>query len=142
MAAVKLGYAPVDAFDCDGEAAVQVAHENARKNHVLKQLRLFRADLKALPFQSAKKFDLVCANLVSTSLMSERERLVNRLQRGGVLVLAGILRNEFAEVRRAYESLGLKFAAVRSEKEWRSGAFVLPDRFFERKCTGKGQMAG
>jgi ribosomal protein L11 methyltransferase len=129
IAAAKLGFAPVVAFDYDREA-VRVARENARQNRVLKRLRLYRADLKELPVQGGKKFDLICANLLSPLLIGERKRLVNRLRRGGVLVLAGILRREFAEVRQACESLGLILVASRSENEWRSGAFVRPELFY------------
>ena len=42
----------------------------------------------------------------------------------GVLVLAGILRTQFAEVRAAYEQAGMKLIAGRQENEWESGAFT------------------
>jgi ribosomal protein L11 methylase PrmA len=47
------------------------------------------------------------------------------LQRGGTLVLAGILRSEFSQVQTAYEKLGLKLASAKSESEWRSGSFCF-----------------
>ena len=122
IAAAKLGYTPAEAFDFDPES-VRVARANARQNGVARRIKISQADLTKLPLRSREKFDLVCANLISTLLLAERRRIVNRLASNGVLVLAGILAREFAEVQRAYEALGFKLVAARTEKEWRSGAF-------------------
>lgn len=124
IAATKLGYAPVEAFDFDPEA-VRVAKENARKNGVTGQLKLTRGDITKLPLRPAKQFDLVCANLISNLLIKERWRIVNRLKQGGTLVLAGILAAEFNEVERAFAELKLKLHSSRVENEWRSGAFCF-----------------
>jgi len=122
IAAAKLGFAPVDAFDFDPDA-VRVARENARRNGVLEKIKLRRTDLTKLPRRAARKYDLMCANLISNLLIAERKRILSRLKPGGVLVLAGILKTEFAGVQRAYEAAGLCLIASRSENEWRSGAF-------------------
>ena len=122
IAAAKLGYAPVDAFDFDPES-VRIARENARKNGVLRKIHITRRDVTKLPLRSEKKYDLICANLISTLLIAERTRILYRLKPDGVLVLAGILNSEFALVQREYERAGLQLIASRVEKEWRSGAF-------------------
>jgi ribosomal protein L11 methyltransferase len=123
IAAAKLGYAPVDAFDFDPEA-VRIARENARKNRVSRKVHITRGDVTKLAHDRKKNYDLICANLISTLLVTERSRILCRLKKNGVLVLAGILKVEFASVRRAYESAGLRLIASRTEKEWRSGAFA------------------
>lgn len=123
IAAAKLGCAPVEAFDFDSEA-VRVAMVNARQNRVQARLKLFAGDVTKLPVRPARRFDLVCANLISNLLMAERKRIAARVAPGGTLVLAGILRVEFAEVRRSFEALGLRLVRQRDEKEWASGAFV------------------
>lgn len=123
IAAAKLGYSPIEAFDFDPES-VRVARTNAGKNRVFKAIRLTQADLTKLPVRPVQRFDFICANLISTLLLAEGKRIVSRLKPGGVLVLAGILRSEFSAVRRAYENLGLKYFSGKSEKEWWSGAFV------------------
>ena len=130
IAAAKLGYAPVDAFDFDPES-VRIAHDNARSNGVLRKIHIARRDVTKLPLRSAKKYDFICANLISTLLMAERRRILSRLKPNGVLVLAGILNNEFALVQRDYERAGLRLIASRVEKEWRSGAFQSdqPNKF-------------
>jgi ribosomal protein L11 methyltransferase len=69
IAAVKLGYSPVRAIDCDPEA-VRVARANARANGVEQKLRITRRDVAKLPIHAAKQYDLVCANLISTLLVA------------------------------------------------------------------------
>jgi ribosomal protein L11 methylase PrmA len=61
--------------------------------------------------------------LISGLLISQRERIAAQLEPDGILVLAGILKSEFSEVRRGYEELGLKMVSTKSEKEWQSGSF-------------------
>ncbi len=122
IAAAKLGFTPVEAFDFDPES-VRVAQENAQRNDVLDKIKLHQADLTRLPRRSAQKHDLLCANLISNLLLAERERILARLKPGGVLVVAGILKTEFAGVRTAFEKAGLRLLADRAENEWQSGSF-------------------
>lgn len=122
IAAAKLGFATVEALDFDPEA-VRIARENARKNGVSPKVNIRREDVTELPSRSNRKFEVVCANLISNILIAERRRIVARLQKGGVLVLAGILNSEFAVVQSAYEDCGMQLITSRKEKEWRSGAF-------------------
>jgi ribosomal protein L11 methyltransferase len=122
IAAAKLGYAPVQAFDFDPEA-VRTAQGNARKNRVGGRIRFSRQDLTKLPRQGCRKYSLVCANLVSDLLVAERERILSRVQADGVLVIAGMLKAECAWVQGAYEAAGLRLVASRTQNEWQSGSF-------------------
>ncbi len=122
IAAAKLGYSPVCAFDFDPEA-VRVARANARANGVQKKLRIVREDVTKLPVHPARQYDLICANLISTLLISEGRRVVAQLNRGGTLVLAGILKTEFSQVQKVFAELGLKLAGRKMEGEWCSGSF-------------------
>jgi ribosomal protein L11 methyltransferase len=123
IAAAKLGYAPVDALDSDPES-IRVARANARRNRVAGRIRFLERDLARLPRRSARRYSLVCANLVSSLLVAEKERILARLRADGVLVVAGVLNGEFVQVRRAFTAMGLRLAASRTEGEWRSGAFA------------------
>lgn len=123
IAAAKLGYGPVVAFDFDPEA-VRVARENARLNGVERRVRIERRDLTKLPVGSRTRYGVVCANLIFDLLIAERERIINRLAPDGVLVLAGILSSQFARVEAAYAEGGMRLVASRVEKEWQSGSFV------------------
>jgi ribosomal protein L11 methyltransferase len=123
IAAAKLGYAPITAFDVDAEA-VRVARANARRNRVLDRIRFVQTDLARLPRTAARRHHVICANLTSDLLIGEHRRILASLRPGGTLILAGILAKEFSQVRRTYESAGLKLIASRIEKEWRSGALA------------------
>ena len=122
IAAAKLGYKPVPAFDFDPEA-VRIARENAAENGVNVRVRPVRKDLKRLPMSPPCTFDLICANLLFDLLIAERRRILNRLSAHGRLVLAGILTGQFGPVERAYRSMGLQLVDSASEGEWMSGAF-------------------
>ena len=54
IAAAKLGYQPVRAFDFDSES-IRVARENARKNRVDTKLKLTRGDVTKLPLKPAQQ---------------------------------------------------------------------------------------
>jgi ribosomal protein L11 methyltransferase len=123
IAAAKLGAGPVVAFDFDPEA-VRVARENARRNRVFDQVRITRADLTQLPPRTTRRYALVCANLLSTLLIGERDKIIARVAPHGTLVLAGILHTEFDQVRSAFTAAGLRLVRQRTEKEWTSGTFV------------------
>jgi ribosomal protein L11 methyltransferase len=121
IAAAKLGYKPVEAFDFDPES-VRVARANARQNAV--RIPFAQQDLTQVPLRSATRYDVVCANLMYDLLLAQSKRILNRLQPDGLLVLAGILQTQFPAVRAAYEAAGLKLTETTVEKEWQSGAFV------------------
>lgn len=136
IAAVKLGYAPVHAFDLDPEA-VRVARANARANGVQSKLRISRGDVAKLPIRPRRRYDLICANLISTLLIAERRRIVSRLRPDGTLVLAGILKSEFRRVQRFFAELGLKLAVTNARNEWRSGSFGFTKQKFGRNLNDK-----
>ena len=124
IGATKLGYKPTHAFDFDLES-VRVAKANASVNGVERQLKIWRGDVIKLPLRPAKKFDLVCANLISNLLIAEKKKIAAQLKRDGTLVLAGILALEFSLVQTAFEALGLKLVASKVENEWCSGSFQV-----------------
>lgn len=123
IAAAKLGYGPIVAFDFD-PASIKAARANARANDVAARARFLRGDLRRPPIEPGVRFDVVCANLTTDLLMVEAERIVRWVRPGGRLVLAGILAVEFRGVFTAYERLGLRLLTTRVEREWQCGAFV------------------
>jgi len=127
IAAAKLGYRQVHAFDFD-EQCLRVTRANARRNRVQHRIRLTHADLSRLPRRAARRYDVVCANLIANLLIAERERILARVKPGGILVLAGILKREFAEVQTAYEAAGWQLVRSKAQKEWRSCSFVRSHR--------------
>ena len=140
IAAAKLGCQPVRAIDFDPEA-VRVARANARTNHIHKKLRIVRGDVAKFPLHASRRYDLICANLISNLLIAEKRRIVAQLNRRGTLVLAGILKQEFAQVRAAFEELDLKLVSSKGRGEWRSGSFCITGKIFLNEIfTGKIQF--
>lgn len=125
IAAVKLGYRSVRGFDFDPQA-VRVARENARRNGVAAIFKPRRGDLRAMPVPIVPRYDVICANLLTDLLLTAKERILAHLRPGGRLIVAGILAEEFGEIRRAYERAGLRLLAERCQREWRSGCFLRP----------------
>ena len=126
IAAAKLGYRPVQAFDYDSEA-VRVARRNAVKNRLSDRLQLKIGDVTRLSLNARVKHDVVCANLFYDLLIANAERLIARVKPGGALVLAGILDTQFAEVQAAFEARGMRLHRTQPQGEWRSGRFVHAD---------------
>ena len=122
IAAARLGYEPVRGFDLDTEA-VRVARANVRVNKLAGRVRISRQDICRMSGRRPGQYDLVCANLISNLLVKERRKIIRFLRPGGVLVLAGILKSEFSQVRKAFTSMGLRQLSGGGEKEWYSGAF-------------------
>jgi ribosomal protein L11 methyltransferase len=122
IAAARLGYAPVSAFDFDPEA-IRAASANARQNGVADRVRIARRDLTKLPCRRASKYSVICANLISSLLLSQRERIMANMGPDSILVVAGILKEEFREVQAAYEATGLRLTASQIRGDWRSGVF-------------------
>ncbi len=123
IAAAKLGYRPVRAFDFDAEA-VRVARQNARRNRV--NIEIARRDITKLPRRSRVKHDFICANLISNLLLTELPRILARLRPGGALAVAGILKGEFPLIQWACQQAGLRLLEGRTVGEWRSGVFQIP----------------
>ena len=123
ISAATLGYSPIRALDFDPES-VRISRMNAADNRVADRVHPIRQDLTQLPLASKTKFDVICANLIYDLLLSEGERILNRLSPSGSLILAGILKTQFAQVQKKFEQLGLVLEKSKVGKEWKSGHFV------------------
>jgi len=122
IAAAKLGYSPVHAFDFDKDS-LKVARRNAVRNRVNARVRFRHQDAARLGAGEAECYSVICANLATDVLLKVCTVMTGRLMSGGTLVLAGILTTEFDRVCAAYESLGMRLIASKTENEWRSGSF-------------------
>src|SRR5262249_47543117 len=117
ISAAKLGYRPVHALDLD-PVSIQVSRANARRNRVSTQIRFKCQDFTKAPLASAKQYSVVCANLLADLLLSEKVRLLARVQQGGYVVVAGILREEFGKISSAFTLDGFRLERSQVEKEW------------------------
>jgi ribosomal protein L11 methyltransferase len=125
IAAAKLGYRPVRALDCDPEA-IRVSRANARRNRVQDRVRPLRQDLTRLPARSRRRWDVICANLTADLLASQAEKICARLKPGGQLIVAGMLRSEFCQIRDKFVTFGLTLVGNEVKEEWHSGRFECP----------------
>jgi ribosomal protein L11 methyltransferase len=97
IAAAKLGFGPVSAYDAD-RAAVAATDANARANAVLLD-RLERVDLRSGTVPVA---DSVAANLMRPLLLRLSERMQPGVQ---TMILSGLLDHEADEVAAAFSPL-------------------------------------
>ena len=94
IGAAKFGAVVIDAVDID-EAAVESTRANAQANHV--QLHA------GLPDKAVGSYQTVLANILATPLRVLAPLLCGHVQKGGNLVLAGILDRQADELKAAYE---------------------------------------
>lgn len=122
MASALFGAGQILAVDNDPEA-VAVAGDNVLANHLQSRVTVSGIDLAGIK----EGFDLVIANIIRDTLLEIAADLLARLNPGGGLILAGILAGEqCAEIRTAYEALGLLHQKTTTEGEWSSLFFHKP----------------
>lgn len=138
IAAAKLGYSPVFAFDNDPEA-VRAGRQNIKRNNVRVSLR--RADLTRLPQVPRRRYDLICANLICDLLAKEAEKIRNLLKPGGKLVAAGILRREFPALEKKLHKSHLTLEKTWATKEWKSGRLARLQSMQPGRCKGENATA-
>jgi ribosomal protein L11 methyltransferase len=111
--------ARVVGVDVDADS-IDVSRENAARNHVEAA-----AAFSTTPVQDLdEQFDLVLANILPDVLIPLAPEIAARVDRGGTLLLSGILIEHAADVKRAYLDCGLRFAAARDEEGWRALRFL------------------
>jgi ribosomal protein L11 methyltransferase len=93
IGAAKFGAPDIDAVDID-EAAVTSTRANAEANHVRLQA--------GLPDQATGSYNTVLANILATPLRVLAPLLCAHVDKGGNLVLAGILARQADELKAAY----------------------------------------
>ena len=118
IAARKLGFAPVRAFDFD-PVAVDVARENAAANGADVE---FYEDSIERPQPPA---DIVLANILGPVLIEHAASVCASVARtqGSALVLSGILTSIYPEVAAAYAAHGFRQESEITDGEWTSGLF-------------------
>lgn len=122
IAAAKLGYAPIDAFDFDPDA-VRITVENLALNGIgPNQVAPECADAAVYRGRTGG-YDFVAANILGHLLRAYRLNIVSWVRPGGYLALAGILSGEFDALVNDFLPLGFTEVERRTEKEWTSGLF-------------------
>ena len=99
IAALKLGARTAHAVDIDPQA-LRVTQENAERNNVQSRLAISPPEQLVADAQA----DLVIANILARSLIELAPRLSTLVRPAGQLLLTGLLREQAADVRAAYEN--------------------------------------
>ncbi|NLE67778.1 MAG: 50S ribosomal protein L11 methyltransferase [Lentisphaerae bacterium] len=120
IAAAKLGFPAVSAFDCDPDA-VRIARENAAVNKVADCIQFQVADLAS--FEPFEKAGIVLANVLASILVEQAARVTSACAPRGRLVLSGILSRQYPDVRAAYSAAGCRELWTREREGWRTGCF-------------------
>ncbi len=122
IAAAKLGYSPLVAFDVDPDAT-KVAAENFEKNRLKPNaVKLLTTGLVEF-CTGAVSYDFVAANILGSVLVANRKQIACLVKAGGYLSLAGILNEEFDSLQDVFCETGFTMEYRFSEKEWTSGLF-------------------
>jgi ribosomal protein L11 methyltransferase len=123
IAAAKMGYSPIYAIDYDPDA-IRIAKQNAKRNRVDHKIHFEHRDLTQIKIRHFPRCDLIAANLIYDMLCTEAKRITSWLKPGANLILAGILREQFLQVRKSYERFGLKLSRSKMHNEWHSGTMT------------------
>ena len=125
VAAWKLGFRPVTAFDHDPQA-VQVArkHVASLDDGPSDGIEVIRCKLEE--FSPKTGYRVVVANILAAVLERHAERLVSFLDQNAdtaYLILSGILTSQFADIKQRFEALGVRESERRTIDEWTTGCF-------------------
>ena len=104
-AAKALPDAEILASDIDPEAVAE-SGENCRKN-ATPEIDCFVAEGLDHPKLASRQFELIFANILAVALIELADDLAKALAPGGKVILSGLLTEQEAKVRAAYEGAGL-----------------------------------
>ena len=121
IAAAKFGFSPIFAFDYDGEC-IPGTKENMLRNDISSEMiNLQQADI--IEYDPGQQFDVVTANIISSVLTANNNRLLSWIKPGGYLILAGILGIEYNKIREFFITDDICEIETITKKEWTSGLF-------------------
>jgi len=117
--AEKMGASEIIAIDND-PIAVENIISNTKSNNCTKITASFgeSADIERFVF------DLVFANINKNVLIQEVENLSMSLNKGGFLILSGILEDDFDEIKNLYEKNSMKLMKTLQKGKWLAMKFV------------------
>ena len=114
IAARLLGADKCEAIDSDPNAVV-VARRNVERNSA-SGVRISQSDLD--DWIPENLHDVVMANLFATVLQRSFEKMAKTLREGGVLVVSGVLEDQWDDTREAAQAAGLAFEVVHQRGKW------------------------
>lgn len=122
IAAFHLGFHNIKAFDNDAEA-ITCALNNARDNSAHFELFQGTLGMKLSNVAENEQFDLITANILAKTLISEVEHLSDLARPGAKIIAAGILVEQFHELVYVFSEHNLHLVHELEDGEWKSGTF-------------------
>lgn len=125
IAAAKLGARRVYACDVE-EPSIHNARENFRRNRCREKMSLKLGSLAHLPKTWPATYSVILANIQRTVIVDLLPAICARLAPGGMLITAGLLKEETETMRRAFQTHGLLEKTMRTDGEWAAFALQRP----------------
>lgn len=113
IVAEKLGAKKITAIDND-IWAFENAQENVIKNDCTR-IKVLHGDATLL---GNENYDVILANINLNILINDMRVYINSLNKGGLLVMSGILTNDITVLSEAAEKIGFKVLAKRNRNDW------------------------
>ncbi|MBX4335039.1 50S ribosomal protein L11 methyltransferase [Bartonella raoultii] len=99
--------------------AIQVAQHNININGVKEYITAITAtNFNHDQILSRAPFDLIVANILANPLIELAQEMVKALQKGGSIILSGILEEQHAHVLEAYVQQGLRHIETNNRQGW------------------------
>lgn len=121
IAAVRLGASAATGIDID-EWSFENARENVLQNGVEDRVTILQGDLSTAP---PIAYDLIAANIQKSILLPLLPSLAHSLNRGGVLLLSGLLKEDREAMDSALAAAGFSVAELLEENGWIALAALL-----------------
>lgn len=119
VAAGRLGARGIQAVEKHGPSL-----KTARKNFRLNGIRADRCFYGGLEkFRAGRRFDLVCANLISSTLLAHRARISGWVKKGKYLAVSGLLRKEKERFLDLFARGTLRLLEERAGRKWTAFLF-------------------
>lgn len=123
--ALGAGHAVGTDISCD---AIKISRQNALKNGFSEEMfEVYCGDAVSDPElckKICKGYDLVAANIVADVLLNMRELFKNLTNKGGTLVLSGIIDDRLDEVLNAVKQQGFTLIEQLHRDIWNAAAFI------------------
>lgn len=117
IAAAHLGAGHILALDTDS-IAITATQQNAERNNIAHKITAQQGSLDTVT-GSARRFDLVVANILARIIIEMCDQLLGDVVRpGGIGIFSGIIADQAADVEHALRQTGLKPYKRRQQGDW------------------------
>lgn len=119
--ALLLGASEATAVDIDPNA-VDIAYENADRNHVDKEkYHVYSGNIltdTALQEKISGKYEVVASNIVADVIIGLAPMVRQYMKEGGIWITSGIIEDRVEDVRAAMAENGFEVIELRQRKDW------------------------